>query len=96
MRANDAAALLALFVCSIAEVFTNGVTSPVRLCYVSYLPTVLARPAAEARYRPAIGVVRVPMPSIVIETTSPGLRNSGGFRPAPTPSGVPVEMTSPG
>ena len=31
-----------------------------------------------------------------IVTTSPGLRNSGGLRPAPTPSGVPLEITSPG
>ena len=43
-----------------------------------------------------IGVTSFPMPSISMETTSPGLRNSGGFRAAPTPSGVPVETTSPG
>ncbi len=43
-----------------------------------------------------IGVRSVPMPSISIVTTSPGLRNSGGLRPAPTPSGVPLEITSPG
>src|SRR4029078_7584475 len=43
-----------------------------------------------------IGVVKVPMPSISIVTTSPGFRNSGGLRPAPTPSGVPLEITSPG
>src|SRR5947207_1209068 len=43
-----------------------------------------------------MGVVSVPMPSISIVTTSPGLRNSGGLRPAPTPSGVPLEITSPG
>ena len=38
----------------------------------------------------SIGVTSVPIPSISIETTSPGFRNSGGFRPALTPSGVPV------
>lgn len=43
-----------------------------------------------------IGVTSLPIPSISISTTSPGLRNCGGFRPAPTPSGVPLEITSPG
>lgn len=40
------------------------------------------------------GVVNVPMPSISIVTTSPGLRNF--WRSAPVPAGVPVEITSPG
>jgi hypothetical protein len=33
------------------------------------------------------------MPSV---TTSPALRNCGGFMPMPTPGGVPVVMMSPG
>ena len=33
------------------------------------------------------------MPSV---TTSPALRNCGGFMPSPTPGGVPVTITSPG
>src|SRR5262249_31721444 len=44
----------------------------------------------------ALGVRSVPIPSISIVTTSPAFRNSGGLRPAPTPSGVPLEITSPG
>ena len=41
-------------------------------------------------------LVMAPMPSISHVTTSPGLRNRGGFRKQPTPGGVPVKMTSPG
>lgn len=37
-----------------------------------------------------------PMPSISHRTTSPACRNFGGSMPAPTPSGVPVAMRSPG
>src|SRR6266511_4468390 len=40
------------------------------------------------------GFRRVPRPSMVVRTTSPSTRYSP--RPAPTPDGVPVEMTSPG
>ena len=35
------------------------------------------------------------MPSISTSTVSPFCKNSGGFRAYPTPSGVPVAMTSP-
>src|SRR5256885_1719693 len=38
----------------------------------------------------------MPMRSISSSTTSPGFSHSGGVRPIPTPSGVPVKMTSPG
>ena len=44
----------------------------------------------------AIGVERVPMPEISMCTVCPGRRNSGGSRAEPTPSGVPVAITSPG
>ena len=44
----------------------------------------------------SIGVDSVPMPSISMWTVWPGLRNSGGSRAEPTPSGVPVAITSPG
>ena len=38
-----------------------------------------------------------PSPSMPSSTTSPGLRKTGvGFKPRPTPGGVPVLMTSPG
>ena len=37
-----------------------------------------------------------PRPSMPSVTTSPILRNCGGFMPAPTPGGVPVVMMSPG
>lgn len=36
-----------------------------------------------------------PSPSMPSRMTSPGLRNTGGFWPRPTPGGVPVEMMSP-
>jgi hypothetical protein len=39
--------------------------------------------------------VSEPIPSIVTVMTSPGLRKTGSGRKAPTPSGVPVLMTSP-
>ena len=38
----------------------------------------------------------VPMPAISTSTTSPSLRKRGGSKPTPTPSGVPVAITSPG
>src|SRR5205823_12549922 len=37
-----------------------------------------------------------PMRSISTTTSSPGASQTGGFRKAPTPAGVPVAMTSPG
>src|SRR3954453_5740269 len=37
-----------------------------------------------------------PSPSMPSVTTSPALRNVGGFMPSPTPGGVPVVITSPG
>src|SRR6516225_768816 len=47
-------------------------------------------PAATTGFR------STPSFSISTSTTSPGLRNTGGLRNAPTPSGVPVAMMSPG
>jgi len=38
----------------------------------------------------------VPMPEISTSSTSPGFIQSGGLRRCPTPSGVPVAITSPG
>ena len=38
----------------------------------------------------------IPKPSIPSSTTSPSLRYRGGFKPNPTPKGVPVEIISPG
>src|SRR6059036_3002591 len=64
----------------------NGEGRSFRFRYLSWLVSTAAR----------IGVVNVPIPSISIVTVSPALRNSGGLRPAPTPSGVPLEITSPG
>src|SRR6266508_473361 len=46
--------------------------------------------------RAAIRVSSTPSPSISTRISSPALRNSGGLRPAPTPDGVPVAITSPG
>src|ERR1700758_591844 len=37
-----------------------------------------------------------PNPATPRRTTSPALRNCGGFMPSPTPGGVPVMITSPG
>src|SRR5687768_7955979 len=37
-----------------------------------------------------------PIPSMAVSSTCPGARNTFGFRPAPTPAGVPVAMRSPG
>ena len=42
------------------------------------------------------GLRRVPIPSTPHSITSPGHIHSCGSRPAPTPAGVPVAMTSPG
>ena len=45
---------------------------------------------------PMIGLRKTPIPpSISTSTTSPGFIHSDGFRAKPTPSGVPVEITSP-
>jgi hypothetical protein len=41
-------------------------------------------------------VRNVPMPLISTSSISPGFIQSGGLRLWPTPSGVPVAMTSPG
>jgi hypothetical protein len=38
----------------------------------------------------ANGFESLPKPVMVISTTSPDLRNVGGFMPMPTPAGVPV------
>ena len=43
-----------------------------------------------------IALRKTPMPpSISTSTTSPGFSHKGGLRAKPTPSGVPVEITSP-
>src|SRR5262245_2341184 len=39
---------------------------------------------------------RMPIPSTSVSITSPTCSHSCGVRPIPTPSGVPVEMMSPG
>src|SRR5205085_1166470 len=52
-----------------------------------------------AHGRSAAGTIGVRIPpsrSISTSTTSPGVRNHGGVRTYPTPSGVPVAITSPG
>ncbi|KAG1274987.1 hypothetical protein G6F64_014994 [Rhizopus arrhizus] len=41
-------------------------------------------------------LTRVPMPGISTSSVSPTARKRGGLRLDPTPSGVPVAMTSPG
>jgi hypothetical protein len=38
----------------------------------------------------------VPMPSMVVSSTSPACRNVGGWAQMPVPAGVPVKTTSPG
>ena len=43
-----------------------------------------------------IGLVSLPMPSMVMVTVSPWRMKRGGSRLKPTPPGVPVAMTSPG
>src|SRR5207237_10573203 len=43
-----------------------------------------------------IGLRSVPSFSTLTSNTSPFLRNTGGLRNAPTPSGVPLAITSPG
>src|SRR5262252_6805099 len=47
-------------------------------------------------YAATTGLRRMPIPSISVSTTSPACSHSWGVRPMPTPSGVPVEMMSPG
>lgn len=46
--------------------------------------------------QPDIVFLSLPIPSISLSRTSPGLRNSCGFLWTPTPAGVPVRITSPG
>ena len=50
--------------------------------------------------RPGFSATKVltisPRPSMRVVTTCPSWRNTGGVRAAPTPSGVPVKMRSPG
>src|SRR3954453_2786313 len=47
-------------------------------------------------YAPTISCRCSPRPSMPRVTTSPTLRNCGGFMPVPTPGGVPVVTISPG
>ena len=42
------------------------------------------------------GFSSTPMPATSTRTTSPFFRNTGGLKPMPTPTGVPVAITSPG
>src|SRR5207253_1991765 len=68
-------------------------------------PGADARGAAGADGRAAAGGLgarqrsvfsSTPMPSTSRRTTSPRLRYFGGLKPMPTPTGVPVAITSPG
>ena len=43
-----------------------------------------------------VGFLNSPMPEMRTITSSPGFSHRGGFRPNPTPAGVPVMNTSPG
>src|SRR6202042_1616506 len=63
----------------------------------SYCPDVTAPfvPAAR-RYWMRTAFRSVPIRSISTSKTSPSAKNSGGLRAKPTPSGVPVAITSPG
>ena len=49
-----------------------------------------------SRLSATIGLRKVPIALISTSTTSPGFIHKGGLRAKPTPSGVPVAMTSPG
>ena len=40
--------------------------------------------------------LETPSPSIPNSTISPSFKYLGGFKPIPTPSGVPVDIISPG
>ena len=73
--------------------------------YESNVRTVALTPALSQRAREkqreqeadyATGFSSTPMPSISMRTTSPAFRYFGGVKPMPTPTGVPVAMTSPG
>ena len=55
-----------------------------------------SRTAMDYYFSSTIRVRSVPMPVISTSSTSPGFIQSGGLRRWPTPSGVPVAMTSPG
>ncbi len=56
----------------------------------------LLKRAPARRFPVATGLTSVPIPSISISQVSPASRYRGGLRENPTPSGVPVVMTSPG
>ena len=53
------------------------------------------RAAGAAGYSPTMRARKTPMPVISTSSVSPGFIHSGGLRRWPTPSGVPVAMTSP-
>src|ERR1700748_1124989 len=65
---------------------------------LAHHPGMTARVAARGRPPHALMISWrcSPRPSMPSVTTSPTLRNFGGFMPAPTPGGVPVVMMSPG
>lgn len=58
--------------------------------------TDISSPPIEMDYSLTTLLVSVPIFSISTLTTSPSLRNNGGWRVKPTPSGVPVRITVPG
>ena len=57
---------------------------------------ILAKAGIHAPAFQRTGLLSAPMPSISMRSTSPDLRYLGGLKPMPTPTGVPVAMTSPG
>ena len=56
----------------------------------------LVPPPARSQTSSSIRFRNVPTPEISTSITSPGFIQSGGLRLCPTPSGVPVAITSPG
>ena len=58
--------------------------------------TTFDLPSSGRGYAAVTGFVIEPTPSISIVISSPGCSQTGGFRNAPTPAGVPVMIRSPG
>ena len=66
-------------------------------CFASLAMTWMA--PKDRSHKPHAAIISwrcSPRPSMPSVTTSPTLRNFGGFMPVPTPGGVPVVMMSPG
>src|SRR2546425_13196910 len=75
------------------------VQTPPAICRCQTFPVtrfVLALDCIQSVLLCATLFSRDPSPSICTVMVSPGLRNRGGFRPNPTPPGVPVVTTVPG